>query len=534
MCRRIRNLAYLAVLLLVGVAYSPAARADTCPSGAVATGLSFVLTAFHSDGHTPIVGPVSACETIVLQASLAYTPFDSQNNIVAAFQFGTVTIQGTDVTPVGGVPLVGPPSCVGSVLQIGSQSLSHPFTAAEIAAGTVTLVAAYSGGTAHIGASDIPNVESAGTAIQVTIAPCVALNACETVACVNGVCVHTPKNCDDGNACTTDTCNPASGCVNTPIVCNDNNACTTDTCNPASGCVFTPNPPCNDNNACTTDTCDPASGCVFTPNPPCNDNNACTTDTCNPASGCVFTPNPPCNDNNACTTDTCNPATGCVFTPNPPCNDNNTCTTDTCDPATGCVYTAISCDDNDVCTTDTCDPVLGCQHTDNGQCACVTRTQGYWFNHIIAPKGINPAGCATLSAVFDKLGGTIFLGFANVNLDQAIGMFWTKGPSTPLCQARQKLATQLIAAISNATLLNTPGTACVTSANAIILAAQTAAAGCDIGAITAAKDALDAFNNSGDALSFPAGLGACGAGKENKDFIAAHSAPPGASCSACP
>jgi hypothetical protein len=200
----------------------------------------------------------------------------------------------------------------------------------------------------------------------------------------------------------------------------------------------------------------------------------------------------------------------------------------------GCVSgPALDCNDNDSCTDDTCDPLLGCQHKDNGTCACVTRTQGYWFNHIIAPKGINPAGCATLSAVFAQL-GTINLGFTTVNLDQAIGMFWTKGPSTPLCQARQKLATQLIAAIANATLLNTSGTACVQRANDIIAAAQTAAAGCDIAAITAAKSALDAFNNSGDALSFPAGLGACGAGKENKDYIATHSVAPDASCSACP
>ncbi len=119
-----------------------------------------------------------------------------------------------------------------------------------------------------------------------------------------------------------------SGCSpGTPLTCNDNNACTTDTCDPAIGCVFTPNPPCNDNNACTTDTCDPAIGCVFTPNPPCNDNNACTTDTCDPAIGCVYTPNPPCNDNNPCTDDTCDPAIGCVFTPNNACVTNEICRT---------------------------------------------------------------------------------------------------------------------------------------------------------------------------------------------------------------
>lgn len=53
--------------------------------------------------------------------------------------------------------------------------------------------------------------------------------------------------------------------------CNDINACTTDTCNPAAGCVFTNNTnPCNDGNACTTgDVCDGGvcSGPAITPPP---------------------------------------------------------------------------------------------------------------------------------------------------------------------------------------------------------------------------------------------------------------------------
>ena len=40
-------------------------------------------------------------------------------------------------------------------------------------------------------------------------------------------------NCDDGNVCTDDSCNPASGCVNANNIasCDDGDACTTaDTC----------------------------------------------------------------------------------------------------------------------------------------------------------------------------------------------------------------------------------------------------------------------------------------------------------------
>src|SRR6185503_12350768 len=73
----------------------------------------------------------------------------------------------------------------------------------------------------------------------------------------------------------------------------------------------------NDNIACTTDTCDVATGCVHTPvDITCNDNIACTTDTCDVATGCAHIPvDITCNDNIACTTDTCNAATGCVNTP---------------------------------------------------------------------------------------------------------------------------------------------------------------------------------------------------------------------------
>lgn len=38
--------------------------------------------------------------------------------------------------------------------------------------------------------------------------------------------------CDDGNVCTTDSCNPQTGCVYTPTIeaCDDHNLCTNDGC----------------------------------------------------------------------------------------------------------------------------------------------------------------------------------------------------------------------------------------------------------------------------------------------------------------
>jgi hypothetical protein len=168
--------------------------------------------------------------------------------------------------------------------------------------------------------------------------------------------VYTPVDCDDQDACTTDTCDPATGCVYTPVDCDDDDACTVDICNPATGCVYTP-VDCDDQDACTTDSCDPATGCVYTP-VDCDDDDACTTDTCDPATGCVYTP-VDCDDEDACTTDTCDPAIGCVYTP-VDCDDDDACTADTCDPATGCVYTPVVCDDGDVCNgLETCDPATG-------------------------------------------------------------------------------------------------------------------------------------------------------------------------------
>jgi hypothetical protein len=41
-------------------------------------------------------------------------------------------------------------------------------------------------------------------------------------------CVHDPLDCDDGNVCTTDSCDPSSGCINQPnnLPCDDESPCT--------------------------------------------------------------------------------------------------------------------------------------------------------------------------------------------------------------------------------------------------------------------------------------------------------------------
>lgn len=116
--------------------------------------------------------------------------------------------------------------------------------------------------------------------------------------------------CNDGNACTVDTClsnvcsnAPQPDCCTGDAQCDDNYACSVDQCvanecqNSLIGgcCVF--NSECDDGSACTTDTCDSASNtCTFTPTPDCctsaldcDDGDACTNDAC-VGGACSYSP----------------------------------------------------------------------------------------------------------------------------------------------------------------------------------------------------------------------------------------------------
>jgi len=65
---------------------------------------------------------------------------------------------------------------------------------------------------------------------------------CMSEVCV-GLCEDAVTRCDDGSACTTDTCDPETGCVNTEKSCNDNNSCSDDDCLPSTGaCVHSSRP----------------------------------------------------------------------------------------------------------------------------------------------------------------------------------------------------------------------------------------------------------------------------------------------------
>lgn len=219
-------------------------------------------------------------------------------------------------------------------------------------------------------------VVNAGPPLCTSDASCDDGVACTIDTCNlgNGICSHTPDDevCDNGLYCDgVESCNATLGCqAGTAIDCADDITCTVDTCNEATQLCehTTSNALCDDSLYCNgVETCDAELGCQAGTSVVCNDEIECTTDACNEATdACAFTPNNAvCTDGIFCNgTEVCNPATGCEPGPLETCNDGIACTTDTCDTETdSCVHSPVQslCNDGLFCNgTETCDAVLGC------------------------------------------------------------------------------------------------------------------------------------------------------------------------------
>jgi hypothetical protein len=103
--------------------------------------------------------------------------------------------------------------------------------------------------------------------------PCPDGNVCNGAETCNasGACVEgSPPQVDDGNSCTADSCDPVNGPqhaaapVGTP--CLDSTVCNgVETCNANAECVPGTPPVVDDGNPCTVDSCDPASGVRHVP-----------------------------------------------------------------------------------------------------------------------------------------------------------------------------------------------------------------------------------------------------------------------------
>jgi len=208
----------------------------------------------------------------------------------------------------------------------------------------------------------------------------------------------TAADCDDGIACTTDSCEIVGNtgtCSHTTndSACNDSNECTTDTCVAATGCSNTPNTGaacgsssdsvcdnpdtcdangvCQPNNEPTTTVCRADAGDCDVPEN-CDGAGSCPADSFEPAgTQCGDTTDTACDN-----PDTCNATGQCANANNEPngtscadgtvCNGTEVCGNGTCNPGT-----PLNCDDGNVCTADSCNPTTGCVNVGS----CPTDTQ---------------------------------------------------------------------------------------------------------------------------------------------------------------
>ena len=188
----------------------------------------------------------------------------------------------------------------------------------------------------------------------------------------------TDAECDDGLACTTDTCSD-EGEVQTcrwalvENTCLINSICyqaadiaPNDACLECEPTVSTDNwtrqvgvAQCDDGESCTEDDSCTETGCEGTAIS-CDDGLACTTDSC-VAGACQFIALE-CNDGNQCTDDSCDDSGDCLFTPtDAACDlDGDKCTNDVCTDGECLATGSLNCDDGDFCTIDLCDADVGC------------------------------------------------------------------------------------------------------------------------------------------------------------------------------
>jgi len=158
-------------------------------------------------------------------------------------------------------------------------------------------------------------------------------------------CQGDPAACDDGNACTSDSCAADGSCVHQAASCDDGNPCTVDLCQEESGCFAVAAADgtwCDDGNSCTGA-------------------DACRAGSCQGSAiaGCCVA-DADCDDLDSCTTDSC--ANGSCTNAARDCSVADKCVAGFCAADGECAAAPVSCDDGNVCTDDACDPVIGCSH----------------------------------------------------------------------------------------------------------------------------------------------------------------------------
>lgn len=247
-----------------------------------------------------------------------------------------------------------------------------------------------------------------------------------------GCAVGIPVQCDDGVACTVDTCDDATGaCIKTPndalcdngIFCDGQEVCT------ETGCSQGVIPSCDDGVTCTVDSCDEATqSCQHTPNDlACDNGLTCDgKESCNPmvgdaTTGCAVGMPIPCGDDGiACTVDACNESTGqCEHKPdNTLCGNAQFCVPGVgngCVDATPCSNDA-ECDDGDLCNgkevcKGICQPGVPVNCDDGVECtvdSCNKSTGkcSHKANHTLCDNGLKCDGTETCDTKLGCVAGT--------------------------------------------------------------------------------------------------------------------------------
>jgi hypothetical protein len=170
-------------------------------------------------------------------------------------------------------------------------------------------------------------------------------------------------DCDDGVACTQDTCDESqAACVHAPdhALCQDGMACNgAESCHPTQGCVAGTPRDCDDGVACTQDACvELAGGCVNQPqDAACDDGDVCNgAETCSLIQGCQAGTPLTCDDGVFCNgAESCDPTQGCLPGSPPSCAHlDGPCVLGVCDPVMDAcqavpVADELPCDDGDAC-----------------------------------------------------------------------------------------------------------------------------------------------------------------------------------------
>ncbi len=171
---------------------------------------------------------------------------------------------------------------------------------------------------------------------------CNGTESCNAGSCQAGTAIV----CDDGVACTDDVCNEATdACDSTAndANCDDGTFCNgAEVCDAVLDCQPATGPDCDDGVACTEDSCNEATdSCDNAPNDGlCDNGTFCDgAETCDPVNDCQVGTPVDCDDGVSCTVDSCNEATdNCDHAADDGLCDNGAfCDgAETCDPFNDC------------------------------------------------------------------------------------------------------------------------------------------------------------------------------------------------------